>query len=203
MLFAVVAITAQTTISISGNTVTFTTKFPTDGFSSTPVYLYSWVEATDNTQGVFKEVLGGWPGTLMNGPDGSGNYTLSVDLAAFYDAGTTVNTMKFIYNTGAGTQTADLTSTANATGWSAVTIQTMGISDVNGLAKKSVVAEGKLYTAKKGNVTVQILDFSGRIVKTISANATSGAIDLNLAEKGLFLVKVSDATSSEVIKFKN
>ena len=62
---------------------------------------------------------------------------------------------------------------------------------------KSFVSEGKLYTNKQGNLSVQVVDFSGRIIKTITTKASSNGIELNLPKKGNYILKLND----EVIKF--
>jgi hypothetical protein len=62
---------------------------------------------------------------------------------------------------------------------------------------KSFVSEGKLYTNKQGNLSVQVVDYSGRVIKTISAKASSNGIELNLPKKGNYILKLND----EVIKF--
>lgn len=122
LLIAFTVINAQTSLAISGTTVTFTTKFPANGFNATPVYLYTWVNGNQNTQGTGAEPTGTWPGTLMSGPDGSGNYTLSINLSSFFNAGTTINELNFIYNNGSGTKTADLKASTDASGWFPITI---------------------------------------------------------------------------------
>ena len=62
---------------------------------------------------------------------------------------------------------------------------------------KSFVSEGKLYTNKQGNLSVQVVDYSGRVIKTISAKASTNGIELNLPKKGNYILKLND----EVIKF--
>lgn len=198
----VISMSAQTSIAVTGNTVTFTTKFPTDGFSSTPVNLYSWSNTGDNTAGTFKELFGSWPGKLMTGPDGSGNYTASVDLSTLYAAGTTVNEINFIYNNGSGTQTADLKASTNATGWSPVTIAMMAVSEAASKAK-SQVASGKLFTTAKGNLDVTIYDFSGKVIKNLKVNASGTPIDLGLSQKGMYLMTISGSNIAETVKFSN
>ncbi len=197
-----IVVNAQTTISISGNTVTFNTKFPANGFSSTPVYLYTWINTTDNTQTLFTNPTGAWPGTLMTGPDGSGNYTYSINLASFYNAGTTINNMNFIYNNNAGTQTSDQTASAGATGWSAVTIATLGLSDLTKLQTKSVVSAGKLYTNKKGNLTISVYDMNGRLLQSSIMKATENPIDLQVNQTGNYIVSIANGSELEVLKFK-
>ena len=41
------------------------------------------------------------------------------------------------------------------------------------------------------------MDFSGRVIKTISAKASTNGIELNLPKKGNYILKLND----EVIKF--
>ena len=53
------------------------------------------------------------------------------------------------------------------------------------------------YTSKKGNLEIQVVDFSGRNVKTFKANSTTNGIELNLPKKGNYLLKVEN----EVVKF--
>jgi hypothetical protein len=62
---------------------------------------------------------------------------------------------------------------------------------------KSFVSEGKLYTNKQGNLSVQVVDFSGRVIKTITTKASTNGIELNLPKKGNYILKLND----EVIKF--
>ena len=62
---------------------------------------------------------------------------------------------------------------------------------------KSFVSEGKLYTNKQGNLSVQVVDYSGRVIKNISAKASTNGIELNLPKKGNYILKLND----EVIKF--
>ena len=82
------------------------------------------------------------------------------------------------------------------------TLSTLAVSDANGKAK-SQVAGGKLFTAVKGNVDLTVYDFSGKVIKTMKVNASGNPIELNLNQKGLFLVKISGSNVSEVVKFAN
>jgi len=82
------------------------------------------------------------------------------------------------------------------------TLSTLAVSDANGKAK-SQVAGGKLFTAAKGNVDLTVYDFSGKVIKTMKVNASGNPIELNLNQKGLFLIKISGSNVSEVVKFAN
>lgn len=109
-----------------------------------------------------------------------GNYTLEVYVAASTSVG-----VKYSSNGG-----ANFKATFKVT-------QTLGVNNINSSNFKSFVASGRLYTPKKGNVTIQVLDFSGRVVKTLSAQSSTSGVDLNLPKKGNYILKVDN----EVIKF--
>lgn len=82
------------------------------------------------------------------------------------------------------------------TGEYAFTVSTLATGETV-KKSKSFVSEGKLYTNKQGNLSVQVVDFSGRIIKTITTKASSNGIELNLPKKGNYILKLND----EVIKF--
>lgn len=83
-----------------------------------------------------------------------------------------------------------------STGEYAFTVSTLATGETV-KKSKSFVYEGKLYTNKQGNLSVQVVDFSGRIIKTITTKASSNGIELNLPKKGNYFLKLND----EVIKF--
>ena len=80
------------------------------------------------------------------------------------------------------------------------TLTTLAVSESNGKAK-SQVAAGKLFTSAKGNLDLTVYDFGGKVIKTLKTNANGNPIDLNLSQKGLYLVKISGNNVSEVVKF--
>ena len=82
------------------------------------------------------------------------------------------------------------------TGEYAFTVSTLATGETV-KKSKSFVSEGKLYTNKQGNLSVQVVDFSGRVIKNISAKASTNGIELNLPKKGNYILKLND----EVIKF--
>ena len=83
-----------------------------------------------------------------------------------------------------------------STGEYAFTVSTLATGETV-KKSKSFVSEGKLYTNKQGNLSVQVVDYSGRVIKTISAKASTNGIELNLPKKGNYILKLND----EVIKF--
>lgn len=81
------------------------------------------------------------------------------------------------------------------------TLTTLAVSDVNNVKVKSQVASGKLFTQVKGNIDLTVYDFGGKVVKTLKVNANGSPIELNLSQKGMYLVKISGNNISEVVKF--
>lgn len=108
-----------------------------------------------------------------------GNYTLEV-----YVAASTSDGIKYSSNGG-----ANFKATFKV-------VQTLGVNNINSPNFKTFVDGGKLYTAKKGNLNIQILDYSGRVVKSINTPSSTAGVDLNLPKKGNYLIKVNN----EVIK---
>lgn len=82
-------------------------------------------------------------------------------------------------------------------GFTNITILGLSVTNINNNNFRSFVSNGRLYTTQKGNVNIQIMDFSGRIVKTINAKLTTEGVDLNLPKKGNYLLKIGN----EVVKF--
>jgi len=82
------------------------------------------------------------------------------------------------------------------------TLTSLAVFEANGKGK-SRVAAGKLFTSAKGNVDLTVYDFGGKVIKTMKVNANGNPIDLNVSQKGLFLVQISGNNVSEVVKFAN
>jgi hypothetical protein len=88
------------------------------------------------------------------------------------------------------------------TGEYAFTVSTLATGETVKKAK-SFVSEGKLYTNKQGNLSVQVVDYSGRVIKTISAKASTNGIELNLPKKEIiFLNLMMRSLNSPLIKRK-
>lgn len=109
-----------------------------------------------------------------------GNYTLEV----YAEASTSVGT-KLSDNSGANYK-ATFTVTP-----------TLGVININNANFKPFVTEGKFYTPKKGNLNIQVLDFSGRVMKSFTAESSTAGVELNLSKKGNYILKVDN----DVIKF--
>ena len=199
---------AQLTVTKSGNTITLTTPIPGADWGSSPVNLYAYAESMDTTPmspGTV-QIFGNWPGKAMT-DNGNGTFSVSVDLSTQFPTGTSINNFKFIYNSpdgmggyyqnpAGGAPGFDITDPAHATGYSTVTLATTNVS--NG-SKNSVVVNGQLRTELKGNLSLEVYDMSGKLVKSFTASGN--AIDLNVNKAGTYLVKITNGASKEVVKF--
>ena len=74
----------------------------------------------------------------------------------------------------------------------------LAVSNTDLKGKSSVVA-GKLYTSQKGNLNLEVYEMSGKLIKSFTASGN--AIDLNVTKTGTYLVKITNGTSKEVVKF--
>ena len=184
---------AQMTITQTGNVVNFSYTIDPSVWNSTPINLYAYVESSSASNGQSKKLLGSWPGTTLSG---TGPYTASVDLSTLYSAGVTISEIKYIYNYGSYQNPSSGGFNATSAGFKPVTISsTLGTIE-NASKTSSFFSEGKLYTSQKGNLDIQVYDFSGKLVKKVNANNISNGLELNLPKKGNYLVKVN----SEVVK---
>ncbi|SFI42944.1 T9SS type A sorting domain-containing protein [Halpernia frigidisoli] len=202
----------QMKITITGSTVKFTTRVDSStgtDWTSAPVYLYAYSEVADNSAGVFKELLGSFGGTILV-DDGMGNFSTTVNLSSFYPSGTVVNNIKFIYtapngsggffqNPGSGGFST--TDASHTSGWSAVTVASLGVNDLSNAKKNSFVANGKLYTKQTGNLDVKVYDMTGKIVAQSQVKSSDAALDLNVKQTGTYIVKVSNGSQTETVKF--
>ncbi len=109
--------------------------------------------------------------------------------------GTTVNKVGMVFKdlqNGATKQSAD--TAANGP----TTLTALAVSNTDLKGKSSVVA-GKLYTSQKGNLNLEVYEMSGKLIKSFTASGN--AIDLNVTKTGTYLVKITNGTSKEVVKF--
>ena len=204
---------AQVTVTVSGTTVTLSSPVPGADWGSSPVNMYAYADSTDTTPNVPStvQILGDWPGMAMI-DNGSGTFSVSVDLSTKFPVGTTINNFKFIYNSpdggggyyqnpAGGSPGFNITDPAHATGYSPVTITTMSTTDFVNIKNKSIVVNGQLRTALPGNLSLEIFEMGGKLVKSFKATSTGNAIDLNLIKNGIYLVKITNGAQSEVVKF--
>lgn len=214
-LVAGVAVSAQLTTQITSPGVFKLTygaandySFYNPGFEVPTFYVHTWITTADNSASVSFDDAWSNSNVTMNWDSVAGAYVGTIDLntKTFTNsnntvaAGTTVQKIGIVFKdlqNGATKQSLD-SSVQGPT-----TLATLAVSDASNGKAKSQVAAGKLFTSAKGNIDLTVYDFGGKVIKTLKANANGNPIDLNLNQKGLFLVQISGDNISEVVKFAN
>ena len=179
------------------------------GFEVPTFYVHCWTNGPDNSTGNGYDDAWTNSNVAMNWDAGAGAYVGMINLKdkvftngdKVLPVGTTVNNMGFVFKdlqSGANKQSGDLKATDF--GFTPTTIVVLGVSN-NATAKKSVVADGKLFSALKGNLSVSVYEMSGKLVRNFNQNATENGIDLNMNNKGIYVVKITNGTQSEVVRF--
>ena len=177
-----------------------------DPMSAPTIYVHVWSSQTDgdNDKGNYDDAWTNSTSTLTwDATEGAYLGTINLNSKVFSNsnntmpAGTVVQRIGVVFknqSNGATSQSVDRDLEGPTT------LSTMAVVEANGKAK-SQVASGKLFTSAKGNIDLTVFDFGGKVIKTMKVNATGAPIDLNLNQKGLYLVKISGAGVSEVVKF--
>ncbi len=177
-----------------------------DPQSQPTFYVHVWSSQTDgdNNQGNFDDAWSN-SNTTMTWSDTEGAYVGTIDLNtklftnsnSIMSSGTVVQRIGVVFknkSNGADFQSGDRDLEGPTT------LTTLAVSESNGKSK-SQVAAGKLFTSAKGNLELTVYDFGGKVIKTLKVNANGNPIELNLSQKGLYLVKISGNNVSEVVKF--
>jgi hypothetical protein len=149
---------------------------------------------TGTPSGSFSNVSFNWIQDLGNGDQKWGATTGTTDVLAGLPNG--VYTLE-VYTEADTNLGARYSNNGGANYKATFTVSNTLATGENAKKAKSFVSEGKLYTNKQGNLSVQVVDYSGRVIKTISAKASTNGIELNLPKKGNYILKLND----EVIKF--
>jgi len=215
-IFTVVAFYSQALLTIvqtpaNSGIYTITYNDAANGWAfynpfSQPIGVYLWLNGADNSTGSpFNDSFSNittqltWDGTNYTGTVNLNTHNFN-NTGGVLPAGTTVNDLHFLfteYPVGKNNhQTTD--KLASAYGFTSTTTSSLSTIDINSSKFKSFVSEGRLYTPKKGNVNIQVMDFSGRVIKTFTANSTVNGIELNLPKKGDYILKLDN----EIVKFK-
>lgn len=180
-------------------------SFYDPGFGVPTFYVHTWISTADNSAATSYDDSWSNSNVTMNWDSTANAYVGTINLTSkvFTNtnnkvaAGTTVQKIGIVFKdqqNGATKQSADSAVQGPTT------VPILAVSEAAGKSK-SQVAAGKLFTSAKGNVELTVYDFGGKVVKTIKANANGNPIDLNLSQKGLYLVKISAENQSEVVKF--
>lgn len=215
--FAAVTISAQFTVqTISQGVVKLTYGASNDysiydpGFEVPTFYVHVWSNAGDNSTGTVYDDSWTNSNVTMNWDSGAGAYvgTINLNTKVFtngnktFPSGTTVNNLGFVFKdlqNGNTKQSADLAATSF--GFTTTTTNSSLAVSNSLLGKKSSVMGGKLYTSTKGNLAISVYEMSGKLVKSFNTVADGSVIDLNVSKTGLYLVKITHGSESEVVKF--
>jgi len=216
IIFTVVAFYSQALLTIvqtpaNSGIYTITYNDAANGWAfydpySQPIGVYLWLNGVDNSTGSpFNDNFSNittqltWDGTNYTGTVNLNTHNFN-NTGGVLPAGTTVNDFHFLfteYPVGKNNhQTTD--KLASAYGFTPTTTSSLSTIDINSSKFKSFVSEGRLYTPKKGNVNIQVMDFSGRVIKTFTTKSTVNGIELNLPKKGDYILKLDN----EIVKFK-
>ena len=181
-------------------------SFYDPGFEVPTFYIHTFVNAGDNSTGTAFEDAWSNSTVTMNWDDAVMAYVGTIDLNsktftqtdAKIPVGTTVNKVGMVFKdlqSGATKQSGDTFANGPT-----VTVGTMAVAN-NVLLGKSSVINGKLITAQKGNLTLEVYEMSGKLVQSFKAFSNGNSIDLNLTKNGLYLLKITNGTNREVVKF--
>jgi len=182
-------------------------SFYDPGFEVPTFYVHTWISPADNSAAISYDDSWSNSNVTMNWSAADNAYVGMINLNSklFTNSnntvagGTTVQKVGIVFKdqqNGATKQSGD-SSVVGPT-----TLAIMAVSESNGKAK-SQVAAGKLFTSVKGNLDIAVYDFGGKVIKTFKINSNGNPIDLNLSQKGMFLVTISGSNISEVVKFAN
>lgn len=215
-LFAIITVSAQVQVTVTsagkvkimyGASNNYTFYAP--GVGTQTFYIHMWSVPADNGTGAQLDDSWNNSNVTMNWSAADNAYVGNVDFATklwtgtnnVIPAGTTLTNFGMVFKdqqNGATHQSADVQ--ANTVGFTPTTIPALAVSNVSAKAKSSVVA-GKLYTSAKGNLTLSVYEMSGKLVRTFDVKADGNAIDLNVPSNGLYLVKITNGSENEVVKF--
>ena len=180
------------------------------GFEVPKFYVHVWSNAADNSTGTVYDDAWSNSNVEMNWDSSTNSYvgTINLNNKLFtntnnvFPVGTTVSNLGFVFKdlqVGSSKQSGDLR--ASDYGFTTTTtVVTLGVSN-NLLGKKAVVANGKLFSSIKGNANVSIYEMSGKMISNFPTKNDGNAIDLNVMKSGIYLVKITNGTQTEVVKF--
>lgn len=174
--------------------------------SASSFYVHVWSSQTDgdNNQGNFNDDWGN-SNTTMTWDSTENAYvgTINLNTKLFTGSNSTMSTGTVVQRIGVVFKNQQNGATVQSTDRDLegpTTLSTMAVSDVNGKSK-SQVAAGRLFTSAKGNLNLTVYDFGGKVIKTMNVTAAGNPIDLNLSQKGMYIVTISGNNVSESVKF--
>ncbi len=216
MLFTAMTVSAQALLTINKTSegvykMTYNDAANSWAFynpQSQPIGVYLFLNPGDTTpSGTFNDAWSNITTTLTW--DGT-NYSGTIDLnthnfnnsGGILPVGTTVNELRFLFTEAPAGNGSHQTSDKQATsyGFTPSTISTLGVYNPVG-KQKSIVVGGQLFTSVKGDLQLAVYEMSGKLIKTMNVKADGNAIDLNVASTGLYLLKITNGSQNEIVKF--
>ena len=197
---------AQMRIQQDGNFVVFVYDDANDeglwDAAGNPIYIYAYVLAEDASNNVASDITGPFPGLVM-ADLGDDLYKLTIDLADFYPDGTTIEEIYYVINDNMGTQVPE---TGGFSGVEAsfvpVTINTLSTEEFDQLDREFSIISGQLHGNFNENVSVNVFDLNGRLIRNYSAISIdpNTGFDLNLNKGTMYIVSVSSERGTQIIK---
>ena len=215
-LFAAITISAQLTVEVTAPGVVKLTygaandyTFYEPGFEVPTFYVHVWSTGADNSTGTQYEDSWNNSNVTMNWDSAANAYIGTINFATkvftsgnkIFPADTVINNFGMVFKDladGATHQSADVQ--ANTVGFTPTTVPSLAVTNTAIKAKSAVIA-GKLYTAAKGNILLSVYEMGGKLVKTMNVKADGNAIDLNVYNNGIYLLKITNGSENEVVKF--
>lgn len=216
VIFTTLVVSAQALLSIvktSEGVYTMTYNDSANGWAfydpmSQPIGVYLFINAADSSANAnYNDAWTNittqltWDGTNYSGTINLNSHNFN-QTGGILPAGTTVNQLNFLFTefpTGNGShQTSDKLGTAF--GFTPSTTVSLGVSTSAVKAKSSII-NGQLRTALAGNLSLEIYEMGGKLVRSLKANSNGNAIDLNINKSGIYLLKITNGSESEVVKF--
>lgn len=212
--FVAVFVTAQLQIKeVKDGVFTFTYGKNGDWSAYDPkgansFFVHTWVNATDNSKGITYDDAWTNSNVEMTYDTTENAFVGKIDLNTkiftntnnTIPQGTTVQKVGLVFKNkkdGADWQSGDL----ELVGPTTLKDSKLSVAVAKTEAKGSVVSAGKLYTSKRGDLSVEIYDFSGKLVKAFSVKSNGNAIDISLPNKGFYIMKITEGTQTEILKF--
>lgn len=172
-----------------------------------PIYVHTWINPSDNTVGDYFSDSWRASTVVLTWDAGQNAYVGEIDLTTkmFTDTGnnvptgTTVTAIHFMFKdaTGVPTKSSNIYDANVSTTLSG----TLASVDYKTYQGKTTVINGSLYTSLRGDLSLNVYDYSGRLIKSMNAKSTGSPIALNLTKKGNYILRISAGATREVVKF--
>lgn len=172
-----------------------------------PFYVHTWISPNQNSVGDYFSDSWRQSNVQMVWSAAENAYVGTIDLGSklftdtgnYVPAGTTVDGISFIFKEVAGTSTK-YSNTYNSN-VSTTVPGVLATDDYRAYQGKTAVISGNLFTTLKGDLTLNLYDFSGRLLKSMNVKSTGSPIALNLSKRGQYILRITAGNTHEVVKF--